>query len=311
MKSARKQFRPDVEACEARVALSAAVPVAHTNVAVTGQVTTPGVAADVSVPVPAKQIDRSSVIVTETIQAAPGSGLIPSIIKVLGPNGKPLPVHRGGPPDPINHALTHIYIRVSQPGTLTTEVVGLKGTTGAFTVNASIPGDTHGSGSVTIADLQAFAKAYLTTQGDALYNPAVDANHNGQVGLADGQMLLRNVTPLAPFRPLKVVLNLAPQYAAKGHPPMNSGGKTEFQNVVIDGHTEPGSIVFMDGGLGNYDWTGSALIPDIHGNFSTKVKLKEGLNNFNFLVIDPYGQQLVQDYPIFWMAFAAPGSTIK
>jgi hypothetical protein len=299
-----------VEACEERLALSAAVPAAHTDVAASGQVTTPGVAAEVSVPVPARQIDRSSVIVTETIQAAPGSSLIPSIVKVLGPNGKPLPVRRGGPPDPVNHALTHVYIRVSQPGPLTTEVVGLKGTTGAFTVNASIPGDTHGSGAVTIADLQAFSKAYLTTRGDALYNPAVDANHNGQVGLVDGQFLLRNETPLAPYRPLKVVLNLAPQFAAKGHPPKTSGGKTEFQNVVIEGHTEPGSIVFMDGGLGNYDWTGPALIPDIHGNFSAKVKLVDGLNNFNFLTIDPYGQQHIQDYPIFWMAFAAPGSKL-
>ena len=37
----------------------------------------------------------------------------------------------------------------------------------------------------------------------------------------------------------------------------------------------------------------------------------QGINNNDFLVIDPYGQQTILDDPIFWIPFAAKGSTLK
>ena len=81
--------------------------------------------------------------------------------------------------------------------------------------------------------------------------------------------------------------------------------------MTILGRTTPGSLVFSDSGLGDYTFTGTVLPTDAHGNFSINVQNREGVNNYDFLVIDPYGQQKIQAFPIFWVAFAARGSTLK
>jgi hypothetical protein len=164
---------------------------------------------------------------------------------------------------------------------------------------------------VTLNTLKAFTKAYLTTSHDALYNPAVDVNHNGFIGQGDGKLLLRELSPLTKEIPLKVDLILAPQDQVHGHVSSNSGGHTYHKSVTILGHTTPGSLVFSDSVLGDYSFTGPATYADQNGNFSFRVQMREGLNNFDFLTVDAYGQQTIRDYPIFWIPFAAKGSTLK
>ena len=40
------------------------------------------------------------------------------------------------------------------------------------------------------------------------------------------------------------------------------------------------------------------------GNFSLKVKLSDGINQFDFQAVDPYGQQTLRAFPILWLGFA-------
>jgi hypothetical protein len=41
-----------------------------------------------------------------------------------------------------------------------------------------------------------------------------------------------------------------------------------------------------------------------------KVTNSGGVNTDNFLIIDPYGRQLIRSYPIFWIPYAASGSKL-
>jgi hypothetical protein len=309
--SNRTRYRPELEACEARLALSTTV-IANPLAVVNGTVKVPGSTAEVSFPVTPRNLNhRHSVVIGTTVAPGAGSGLFPAVKHARGPAGQRLPLHQGMPFIPGFHGTAQAYVRTPQPGPLTTGVTGRQGTTGNFQLAATLPGDINGDGQVTIADLQLFAKSYLTTRGDALYNPAADADHNGFVGHGDARLLLRNETPLTPKIPLSIQMGLAPGDEQQGPKSMTSGGVTRKEKVTIIGHTTPGSIVFADSGLGDYTFTGQALVPDTRGLFRIQVTNKEGLNNYNFLAIDPYGQQTIRDFPIFWSSFAAPGSKLK
>ena len=113
------------------------------------------------------------------------------------------------------------------------------------------------------------------------------------------------LAPPMPKVPLSIDLLLAPQDAARGPTPKNSGGKTHHREVTVLGHTTPGSIVFSDSGLGDYSFTGQALAADARGNFALRVRNGEGLTNYNFLAIDPYGQQVIRAFPVLWLDFGA------
>ena len=73
----------------------------------------------------------------------------------------------------------------------------------------------------------------------------------------------------------------------------------------------PGSIVLEDSSKGYYKWTGGAVATDGDGNFTVTEKNSQGINTYNFLIIDPYGQQVIRTFPVFWTIFAAPGSSLK
>lgn len=307
MSSHPTRYRPNVERSEPRVLLSAVKPLAVVN----GSVPTSGATAQVSFPVSRTNIgQRHSIVLGATVQPSASSTLAPKVAGATGPSGERLPVHQGIPSVPGTHGPTQAYIRTGEAGKVTTGVTGRKGTTGSFELTAALPGDVNGDGQVNISDLQAFAKAYLTVKGDALYNPAADANHNGFIGHGDARIILRNETPLTPKIPLKIELSLAPGDQIQGPHSINSGGVTNKQTVTIVGHTTPGSIIFADSGNGDYTFTGKAIVPDANGNFTFSATNTQGINNFEFLAIDPFGQQTIQDYPVFWEAFAAPHSKI-
>src|SRR5437764_236489 len=56
----------------------------------------------------------------------------------------------------------------------------------------------------TLGVLTTFTRAFLTTPQDVLYNPAVDVNHNGLIGIGDGRLLLDALPPLSKKVPLRV-----------------------------------------------------------------------------------------------------------
>jgi hypothetical protein len=194
---------------------------------------------------------------------------------------------------------------------LTTAVAGLNQSTGAYTAQTTLVGDINGDGKVDLADVQAFAPTYMSRRGGPNYNPAADFNHNGVINLYDAKALLHNEAPSSPRLPLNSVLHLAPQDQIHYSGPTVSGAATFHKRVTIVGRTTPGSLVIEDnhtarlpGGTQAYKFTGPAHSADAQGFFSIVTTNEEGLNNNNFLILDPFGQQLIRSFPIYWISFA-------
>jgi len=300
-----------MDACEARLVLSAVAP-ANTLADVAGTVDAPNTVANVTVPVTTRNLNhRHSIILATSVAPSSGSSLIPRLANARGASGESLPLRQGVPAVPGRHPASQAYIRTGQAGELINQVTGRRGSVGGFQLRATLPGDLDGDGQVTGADQKRFQSAYRSTSRNANYLPSADANQNGQIGHGDAKFLLRNLKPLTPKVPLSLFLTLAPEDAAKGPTSQNSGGSTHHKIVTVLGRTTPGSFVFRDNGLGDYSFDGDVIAADDQGNFSVKVINQEGLTTVNFLVIDPYGQQLTRAYPILWINYAATGSKLK
>jgi len=296
----RKRRRPALDVLEQRQLLSATVP-ANTLDIVQGNVASPGAIAEVSVPVTAHNINgRIPIVIGTATSPTEGSTLLPQVVAAIGPNGKRLALQQGAPYNAQTHGEATAFVQVGTPGTMTLEVTGAQGTSGSFQLREYLPGDILGNGQVTYADLAAFPKSFRTQIGDANYNPAADANLNGQIGQEDARALVRNLNPGVPRTPLQINLFLAPREAVKGHVPSNSGGHTYYQTVTIEGRTTPGSIVFFDSSFGDYSFQGGAAATNAKGDFSVTSKNTQGINNNDFLVISPFGQQKIQDYPVYY-----------
>ncbi|HWE35236.1 MAG TPA: dockerin type I domain-containing protein [Isosphaeraceae bacterium] len=300
MPPSRKSCRPLVEGLEGRLALSgglagSAIGIGQAVVSAPGQVV--GVGATVA-PQNLTPVHRTTVL---GIVAAPtaGSSLAPKIVGATGPNGKRLPLQLRAGFSPPHNGQANAFTQVGQPGTLTTLATGKSGTTGGVSVLTSLPGDVNGDGVVNFQDQQAFAAAWLTHIGDGFYNPNADLNHNGFVGLDDAKLLARNfATPGQPV-PLNVVTYLAPGDGVKHRvPEKNSGGLTFKSDITIVGRTTPGSSVVSDSGLGDYTFTGPFLPTNPQGYFFLHAKLTGALTNFEFLIIDPWGRQIIHAFPI-------------
>lgn len=309
MPSRANRLRAALEALESRSLLST-LPV-NTLAVANGSVATPSGTAQVSTPVTAQNINgKSSIVIGESISPAAGSTLEPRFVAAYGANGQRLPVQQGAPYVPGVHGSATVFITVSTPGPITTVVTGLHGTTGAFQVAEYLPGDVNGDGQVTIADLSAFAPHYLAQIGDALYDPAADANLNGQIGSGDARYIERNMAPLTPPVRSFVTFQLAPGEQVR-HPSSVSGGESYQQHVTIIGHTIPGALVLSDSPAGDYSFTGPVLPTNAQGEFTDNVTLTSGINNFDFLIIDQYGRQFIHDFPIFWSAYAEANSPYR
>jgi hypothetical protein len=299
----RSSVRLQFERLEARLVLSAGPPLNLIGNA-QGTVSAPGAVAEVSMSVAPHNLSaRPSTVFRVGVSPNPGSSLNPTIPFALGPNGSQLTLRHGTPFSVRRQTAAAAFTRVSEPGPLTTAVTGLRGTTGSFTAQTTLPGDVNGDGHVDLNDLKAFVVAFETHRGDAFYKPSADANQNGFVGQGDARFILRNLTPLTPKIPLQLKLHLAPGEQVL-HPDgiHNSGGITRQTDITILGHTTPGSIVFSDAAQGNFAFNGRALATDAQGNFQEHAHLTSALTNFTYLAIDPYGQQKIESFPVLLLS---------
>ncbi len=155
----------------------------------------------------------------------------------------------------------------------------------------------------TLAVLTAFTKAYQSHPGEANYNPALDLNHNHQIAQSDGKLLLRSLPPLSPDVPLRLTVSLTPADTAHYHHPTNSGGVTFARTPTVIGHTTPGALIFTGTGTLDLKLRGPAYVSDARGDFAIKVNLTDGINQFDMLVVDAHGHQLLRAYPILWLGF--------
>jgi dockerin type I repeat protein len=295
----RQRIGLTLERLEGRLAMSGGFPVNTIGVA-HGNVPARHAVAEVSVPVSTRNLaqHRHSTLFTFVARPDAGSALNPNVRYARGPSANRLPFRHGAPYVPIVHPQDVSFTRDGQPGPLTAGVTGRKATTGPFTEGTLLPGDVNGDGHVDLADLAEFSKAFLSTSNDAFYKPSADANQNGFIGIGDAKFLERNLTPVTPKIPLKVDLHLAPGQQVL-HPSVHtSGGITTKTDIVILGRTTPGSIAIADSALGNYSFDGKALPTDAKGNFRYEFHLSDQLTNFEFLVLDPFGQQTIRAFPV-------------
>ena len=305
--------RPCFDRLEGRLQLSGALPANSIGTAL-GNVAAPGEVTATSVTVAPKNLTqgKSSTLFGIFVQPEPGSSLAPKIVAVEGSNGQRLSLKQGRPYIAgRDSGQAAAFVKVSQPGPLTILVTGQHRSTGTYETDTTLVGDVNGDGTVNLADLQPFAAAYETSPGNPKYNPAADFNHDGIVNQVDAKALMENMPALTPNVPLQLVMNLLPADQVHFAASKNSGGSTMDKVVTIEGHTMPGSIVLEDNSNGYYKWDGGAIATNANGNFSVTETNTEGVNTYNFLVIDPYGRQLIRSFPVFWIPFAAPGSKLK
>jgi hypothetical protein len=311
MRSNRLRFRPEAGPLDGRC-LPSAPPLlaAGTFVIATGAVESPRAVSRTTLPVsPGVFQARQTTLFGVTAGPLPPGTLDPAPVSAQGASGQPLPFLRGAAYRPGVNGGARGYLRDGPPGPFTVGVTGRHATTGPYVVGADLPGDVNGDGKVEMTDEELFVQAYHSKLGDKNYNPAADYNHNGQVGQEDARLLLRNLAPTTREVPLKIDLILAPQDKARGHVPSNSGGVTHHRTVTILGRTTPGSIVFSDSGQGDYSFTGPAFVADARGNFSVPETLGNGINTFTFMAKDPFGQQTIRAFPIYWLDFNAYANT--
>ncbi len=312
-RNASRCSRPRLERLERRLQLSLTPPANSIGTTI-GDVATPGAIATTSVTVSPRNLSRGkpSTIFGIFVQPQSSSTLAPRIVAVTQSNGQSLSLKEGRPyVAGRDDGQAAAFVKVTQPGPLTIFVTGQNHSTGAYETDTTLVGDVNGDGTVNLADLQAFASAYESKAGQANYNSAADFNLDGIVNQVDAKALMQNMTPMTPNVPLQLVMNLLPADQAHYATSKNSGGQTFEKDITIEGHTMPGSIVLEDNSNGYYKWDGGAVATDANGNFSVHEKNSAGVNTYNFLIIDPYGQQLIRSYPVFWIPYAAPGSKLK
>ena len=162
----------------------------------------------------------------------------------------------------------------------------------------------------TIADLKAYAAAYLTYEGSPGFTPQYDFHGTGFIGQNDATPILRGLASVTPRVPLSLTLMLAPGEQVKGHHPANNGGVTRLATVTVIGKTTPNSIIFTDGPtrnstlpINNFKFQGIALVSDSEGYFQYTAQLNAmstggSETNTAFLVRTPFGQQTIQAFPI-------------
>ena len=161
----------------------------------------------------------------------------------------------------------------------------------------------------TPADLQAYARAYLSFRGEANFDPAFDFNGTGFIGQNDATPILRGLEGVTPKVPLTLKLRLAPgQQLLTAHPSV-SGAATRLGTVTVVGQTTPNSAIFFDafadsrlGASGNFKFRGGALTSDATGRFTYTIALtplsKNSLTTLNLLVRTPFDQQTIRAFPI-------------
>lgn len=342
-----RRIRPRIESLEARIALSlppgadtyGLTPPANTLGVSFGNATQPGTPSATTVTIAPKNLTTGKATTEFAVFVRPygGSGIVPKVLSITE-DGKTLPAQQGRAYSPRLAGQpsdeTVVFFETGTPGTVTIQVSGRGLSTGAYTVETTLPGDVNGDGQVNLADGVAFAGTYATKPGEGSssgtttgggatgsggpggvvsvnksgYNPAADYNQNGVVNLYDALALERNMPRLKKPAGGWAVINLAPQDEVHFAGSKNSGGRTFNEHIVIDGYTTPGSIVLVDSTLGDYTFASKALSTTADGFFTTTATNTQGVNTYNFKILDPDGHQYIRSFPVFWIPYAVPDS---
>ncbi len=305
------RVRPSVESLEGRLVQSTVFPINSIGSSA-GTITQPGEVTSASVTVAQQNLTpyKTTTIFGVFVTPADGSGIHPRIVGIEDAGVK-IPFQQGRAFGQGGSDQAAAFVKLSRPGPLTVQVAGAQHTAGSYVLDVTLAGDLTGSGSVSPADLPLFAETYSSRFGQPNYNPAADFNQNGRVNLYDAMALMHNMPPQSPNKKLQAVIQLMPNEQTPSPTSANSGGQTYLKHVTIIGFTTPGSLILTDGKSQIYKFNGQAYYSGAKGFFAIPTVNTGGLNNNDFLFLDPFGRKLMQDYPIFWNAYARPNSRYR
>lgn len=316
-----RRHRPGLESLEVRLAMSlppgaptyGLTPPLNTIGLSLGDATHPHAISSTTATIVSKNITvgRSSTEFGLFVKPYGNSGVVPKIVAVEQ-NGQRLPLQYGRTYNPAQAGQPTdqavAFFETKHPGTVTILVSGKGLSTGQYTAETTLVGDVNGDGTVNLTDEQDFVQAFAEKLNQKGYLASADYNQNGIVNQYDAMALERNM-PIPP-RPREnlVAINLAPQDQLHYATSQDSGGETAKKNVTIDGYTTPGSIVLVDSTLGNYKFGSQALSTNASGFFTVEATNTQGVNTYDFKVLDPFGNQHIRSFPVFWTTYAEPDS---
>ena len=81
--------------------------------------------------------------------------------------------------------------------------------------------------------------------------------------------------------------------------------------MTINGYTTPGSIVLVDSNQGDYTFASQAVATNARGFFTVQATNTQGVNTYNFKILDPFGHQYIRSFPVYWTVYAESGSPYK
>jgi hypothetical protein len=297
--STRKRVFPRLDSLESRTALSSGSQI-NTIATQSGSVATPDGTGLSTVEISPSFITpgRRTTVLALTVLPQAGSSVQPRIVSVLDGSGKPLSIRLQAPFTP-HHQQANALVYDPTGGPISTVVVGQHGSVGGFNVVYTLPGDVNGAGRVSPSDAISFSTSFNKFSYNAFYNKAADANSNGYVGIGDGSLLQRNLTPPKVEEPLTLNIQLSKKDQVIPVQGSISGGETYHAQVTVQGRTMPGSMLYLDDpNLNNFTFTGLAIPTNSKGFFSYTEKLDVGLTSNDIQVISPFGQKLKRVFPI-------------
>ncbi len=187
----QRGIRPGIEGLERREVLTAAVT---PFVSVIGKVPAVGQTATVDFLLASGSLTRptsqETVLIGLSPRPAAGSAITPTVLNIVGPDGKAKAATYGTGGAPF---LSRVAIPAGGGTTYKATVAARSDAAGDFVLDGFLPGDVNGDLRVDSDDMDVIREAYATRQGDPRYNAAADINQDGVVGCRDRAYATQNL----------------------------------------------------------------------------------------------------------------------
>ncbi len=212
------------------------------------------------------------------------STLVPNVVQVTQGGSVLTPVYSNANLSNGAGSITLVQLGASA---YTLTVDGQNGSSGAFELDVTLPGDVDANGTVSTADGQQI-KSMLA--GKTAYNPAADANLDTVIDSFDVAQWTRNRNDATTIQPLNLTVSLTP----KQIPLANGTLLTNVAGSSISGSVASSDVTVALGVNGSF----GTSVAVTGGQFSLPVTLTEGSNAYQVEATDGFGQQTILNVPV-------------
>jgi hypothetical protein len=298
-KRRRKTAQPQPELLEGRSLMTGGV--GDTFAMIPGTISQAGGTTSISITIDPSAFTMPKGKMTIGIDIAPqsGSSVAPLIKSIDDPHGNVVPQAFTSIYNPhLSHAavgagagtravlvpITQFPGQPARPTTYTVNVEAQSKTSGSFLLDFYLPGDANGNGTVEQTDLNIIRSVFGARAGQPTYNFDADVNRDGRIGPIDLAVAREN---------LGVRTNVLPIVTADLSPASDSGlhdRVTNIKNVQFTGMATPGAtITYTEINQKTPPVTTTA---DANGNYVITIPLALGVDNFQVVSQDGFGQSI-------------------